>query len=113
MYIRNCCAAILQLARSVRDPVTCSASGPVNVGANAPPGLSGYALFMIEENREEVSPHPDASSTTSEDMAEALDAVKASSPALAEAIDEAKISPGELAESHERATSEDTTPRQP
>lgn len=61
---------------------------------------------MIEEGREETSPQSDTS-TTSEDMAEALDAVRASSPSLAEKIEAAEMSPDELAGAHGRATSEE------
>jgi hypothetical protein len=60
---------------------------------------------MIEEGREEASPQSDTS-TTSDEMAEALDAVRASSPSLAEKIEAAEMSPDELAGAHGRATSE-------
>jgi hypothetical protein len=83
---RNCCAASLPAALLV---------------------LSGYALPMIEEGREEAPQKSDATSTTSDDMAKALDAARASSPSLGAALDAAKMTPDELAGAHDRATSDE------
>lgn len=62
---------------------------------------------MIEEGREQVPQESGPTSTTSDDMAEALNAVRASSPALGAALDAAGVTPGELADSHDRATSDE------
>ncbi|MGH3811292.1 MAG: hypothetical protein ACRDUV_02395 [Pseudonocardiaceae bacterium] len=59
---------------------------------------------MIEEGGEQLPQESEPTSTTSDDMAEALKAVKASSPSLGAAIDAAGVTPDELAGAHERAT---------
>jgi hypothetical protein len=92
----------------VRSRSCCAASLPA-----ALPVLSGYALFMIEEDREEAPQKSGVTSTTSEDMAKALDAARASSPSLGAALDAAKIVPDELAGAHARATSDEHDAAEP
>ncbi|MGH3900554.1 MAG: hypothetical protein ACRDTA_20365 [Pseudonocardiaceae bacterium] len=62
---------------------------------------------MIEKGGEQLPQESGPTSTTSDDMTEALNAVRASSPSLGAALDAAGVTPGELADSHDRATSDE------
>ncbi|MGH4007171.1 MAG: hypothetical protein ACRDTH_03200 [Pseudonocardiaceae bacterium] len=82
-----------------------SVSEPATGGASAARSVnSGYDSLMIEEGGEQLPQESEPTSTTSDDMAEALKAVKASSPSLGAEIDAAEVTPEKLAGAHERAT---------